>query len=354
MLQFSNLTIEEVLVNQSGAMEADTISKNGRSSKSLMSRGMKKMIFIIIIVVVGLTTACDKENATDENVAKMTMTTAKEGLVRFSLDGKGTAVINWGDGTNETITFMGSMTDHSHTYINSTIRTITIIGDSITYLCCGHNPGNTGDMYNNQLKSLDVSDNTTLIYLECSNNQLTALDVSKNNALKSLGCHNNQLTALDMGNSSALISMMCSNNQLTKLDVSKNTALEGLVCNNNKLTALDVSSNSALNTLSCGNNQLTELDVSKNSALLQLVCDYNQLTDLDVSKKTTLATLDISSNLFDAERLNALFLTLHSNTVTIGDFTYTKTIHIRHNPGTATCNPNIAEEKGWDVVTTVN
>ena len=39
MLQFSNLTIEAAVVNHNEAMEADTISKNGRSLKSQMSRG---------------------------------------------------------------------------------------------------------------------------------------------------------------------------------------------------------------------------------------------------------------------------------------------------------------------------
>ena len=38
MLQNSNLTIGTAVANQSGAMEADTISKNGRSSKSHTSR----------------------------------------------------------------------------------------------------------------------------------------------------------------------------------------------------------------------------------------------------------------------------------------------------------------------------
>jgi len=38
MLQFSDLTNEAAVANRSGAMEAETISKNGASSKSLMSR----------------------------------------------------------------------------------------------------------------------------------------------------------------------------------------------------------------------------------------------------------------------------------------------------------------------------
>ena len=60
MLQFSNLTIEAAVANQSGAMEADTISKNGRSSKSLTSRGnfiiyMLNRKFILVLLAVVLT-----------------------------------------------------------------------------------------------------------------------------------------------------------------------------------------------------------------------------------------------------------------------------------------------------------
>ena len=39
MFQFSDLTIEAAVANQGEAMEAETISKNGASSKSQMSRG---------------------------------------------------------------------------------------------------------------------------------------------------------------------------------------------------------------------------------------------------------------------------------------------------------------------------
>jgi len=38
MLEFSRLVVETAVANQSEAMEADTISKHGRSSKSQMSR----------------------------------------------------------------------------------------------------------------------------------------------------------------------------------------------------------------------------------------------------------------------------------------------------------------------------
>jgi len=50
MLQFSNLTVETA-VAKSGAMEADTISKNGRSSKSQTSSGNKFFIIVVLVFV---------------------------------------------------------------------------------------------------------------------------------------------------------------------------------------------------------------------------------------------------------------------------------------------------------------
>ena len=149
---------------------------------------------------------------------------------------------------------------------------------------------------NNQLTSLDVSNNTKLESLSCGNNQLTSLDVSNNTKLELLSCDNNQLTSLDVSKNTALQLLDCGSNQLTSLDVSKNTALQYLYCEDNQLTSLDVSKNTALQVLKCYNNQLTSLDVSKNTALTILYCWNNQLTSLDVSKNTALTELDCSSN----------------------------------------------------------
>jgi len=55
--------------------------------------------------------------------------------------------------------------------------------------------------------------------LSCSDNQLTSLDVSQNIALTVLICLDNQLSSLDVSNNTALIDLRCSDNQLTNLDV---------------------------------------------------------------------------------------------------------------------------------------
>jgi len=150
--------------------------------------------------------------------------------------------------------------------------------------------------YNNQLTSLNVSDNTLLEYLSCDGNQITSLDVSKNTALKSLDCYKNQLTSLNVSNNTILENMTCHSNQITSLDVSKNTSLKSLYCDNNQLTSLNVSNNTLLENLGCGGNQITSLDVSKNNALKSLYCENNQLTSLNVSNNTLLEYLGCYSN----------------------------------------------------------
>jgi hypothetical protein len=130
--------------------------------------------------------------------------------------------------------------------------------------------------------------------------------------------------------------------------VSKNTALTYLDCGGSELTSLDVSKNMALTYLDCGENELTNLDVSKNTTLTHLYCSNyysdNKLTNLDVSKNTALIKLNCMSNQLDATALNALFRTLHNNTVSDS-----KIIYILDNIGAYDCDRSLAENKGWTV-----
>ena len=136
----------------------------------------------------------------------------------------------------------------------------------------------------------------SLTSLNCYDNQLTSIDVSNNNALTNLLCYNNQLTSLDVSSCTALTYLYCSWNQLTSLDVSSCTALTYLQCHYNNLTSLDVSSCTALTYLACFNNNLTSIDVSNNTALTFLWCSENQLTSLDVSSCTALTNLACFNN----------------------------------------------------------
>ena len=152
------------------------------------------------------------------------------------------------------------------------------------------------DVGENQLTSLDLSNNPLLVELWCNSNQLTSLDLSNNTNLIELFCSDNQLTSIDVSNNTSLDILYLSGNQLTTLDLSNNLALSDLYSYNNQLTSLDVSNNTALDELDLGTNQLTSLDVSNNTALRWLYCNQNQLTSLDLVNNTALTVLSVSFN----------------------------------------------------------
>ncbi len=133
------------------------------------------------------------------------------------------------------------------------------------------------------IKSLEIRD--------FSITDMTGIEAFVN--LENLNCGENQLTSLDVSNNTALKELFCFSNQLTSLDVSHNTALTVLSLEVNQLTSLDVSNNTALTFLSLSNNQLTNLDVSNNTALEWLFLSHNQLTSLDVSNNTALTSIDL-------------------------------------------------------------
>ena len=71
----------------------------------------------------------------------------------------------------------------------------------------------------------------------------------------------------------ALTSLDCEENQLTSLDVSQNPALTHLDCSENQITSLDLSSNITLEFLKARENQLTSLDFRNGTNILILDVD---------------------------------------------------------------------------------
>lgn len=117
-----------------------------------------------------------------------------------------------------------------------------------------------------------IASKTITIYgkiklLRCSNNQLQTLDISNNPSLKWLDCTNNQLTVLDLSKNKEMMGVYCSRNRITSLDVSRHKMLQTLECYKNELSALDVSNNKDLLSLSCYRNKISgaKMDVLVNS-----------------------------------------------------------------------------------------
>ncbi len=199
----------------------------------------------------------------------------------------------------------------------------------------------TVEIYNSDIRNLDLSNKTMLKYVTCfgndnldnldfmgckkleeltvqHNKSLETLFVNDNINLKKLYANDNKLDDIDTGYNPDLEELDVSNNLLTEIDVSDNTKLKKLSVYNstgsdydeeyhNSILEIDASNNKALEELYCGNIELKELHLPTDSNLKILECNNNELTQLDISNcpkleslwcvNNHIKTLDISKNL---------------------------------------------------------
>jgi len=128
----------------------------------------------------------------------------------------------------------------------------------------------------NQLVSLDVSENKSLLKLYCQNNNISSLDVFNNIKLEYLLCYNNELSTLNIQNNGDLLLVDCDYNNISSLNTNNNLKLNTLLCRDNDLSALDVSANTQLKTLDCGNNEKIKIVYTTNNPLLKsIITDDN-------------------------------------------------------------------------------
>jgi len=114
---------------------------------------------------------------------------------------------------------------------------------------------------NNQLTSLDLSQNTFLVDLETIQNAITSLDLSTNTSIETIKCRDNNITNINISNNSQLVYLDCDNNQITNLSTIDNPNLEELYCSNNQIIYLDLSANSSLTELNAAINLLVSLNI---------------------------------------------------------------------------------------------
>ncbi len=152
------------------------------------------------------------------------------------------------------------------------------------------------DCFDNNLSSLDVHNKASLNYLDCGQNQIKDLNVSGAN-LGNFYCAYNQLTTLDLSTNSSLLRLECFNNEITELDLSDKGYLWLLICNNNKIASLDLTDNTALIDFVCHHNELTGLNLETNILLGSVNCSYNEITStIDLSSNPDLLSVNVSHN----------------------------------------------------------
>lgn len=299
---------------------------------------MKRLFYLMLVVLSTVVfTACsddeDNNNGGGNNNGEGVITVITEAEeVDFWVEtfqvGE-SITIDWGDGKVSSITTIKDESEdddrYSHVYSNKGSHVIKLTGNIIGFY--NEDPMKT---------DVNVSKCPNLQELSLHYGSLSSLDLTQNKALASLNCCDNLVTSLDLSQCTELTYLNCSNTQLTSLDISNCTALTELECYQNQLISLDVSKNTALTKLYCGNNQLTSLDITQNTALTRLWCESNRLTSLDISKNTKLTELECNGNPFTSAEMNKIYEALP---------TVEKGILYCNELG----NPDIAEQKGWEV-----
>jgi Leucine-rich repeat (LRR) protein len=245
------------------------------------------------------------------------------------------------------LSFLDNQINNINISRNPALTQLTCSSNQLTSLDISNNPLiERLDCADNQLQSLSLSNNTALTELFCFNNQLKHLNLDNHNKLSAIYCNDNQLETLSVAQCSALLSLDCNNNQLSSLAFPGCSAIRIIACDNNNLITLTLTDAPELVQLKCGNNNLTSVDFSNSPALFTLSIPDNNLIDLILSASTTVRSVDCSSNNLSDTALNALFTSLHSNTIYGG-----KPINVSNNPGvnTGVYDRTIATSKGWTV-----
>jgi PKD repeat protein len=152
-------------------------------------------------------------------------------------------------------------------------------------------------LHNNiNINNIDVTQNLLLEILTIGNNNLSSIDVTQNSLLNNFWCSANQLTSIDVSQNPILIGLYCDANQITSVDVSQNLLLTDFHCQSNQIANIDVSMLDSLEDFNCGFNQLTNIDISNNLKLERFDCSLNLLTNIDVSVNTALTYLRCDQN----------------------------------------------------------
>lgn len=154
----------------------------------------------------------------------------------------------------------------------------------------------------NNLASIDLSNNTELIVLYCYANSLSSLDLSNHTKLEVVSCYSNALTNLNLTNCTSLRLIYCLNNLLPILNVSDCVQLTNLHCQNNFLVGLDITNNPLMEYLYCHNNLITSIQVSDQSAIKEMNASNNKMTGI-----TDLLTIGLDPAANIDIRLNDLF-----------------------------------------------
>jgi len=148
----------------------------------------------------------------------------------------------------------------------------------------------------NLLTSIDISNNTNLIFADLTSNYLTSVTgLSEATALKDLRLSFNSLEAFSIDNPS-VENLLISHNLLKSFDATGAINLKHILLRLNEIKSLDFSSNTLLETVNVDNNKIESIYFEQNANIKYLLLHNNFLSDLDVSNFSELVKLNAHNN----------------------------------------------------------
>lgn len=288
------------------------------------------------------------EGQEDESCITLTVPAGQQSTYAIGADNDDTPVtIDWGDGKLKKYTAKKTWTTINGTTEGTKVK---IYGD-VTYLNCESYPGYAADnkisaidltknnkmkyidMYFNELKEIDVTNQPDLLYLDVSMNkdiknvdvtkcplieqlsaygldELSSIDVKKNPELQLINLKNTKVGNVDLTNNAKLIQLNLTGCGVTDINVAHMADLKQLYLSNNEIKNIDLKNNTNLLDLSVLKNKLTSLDLSKNVLLEKLGAAENTLDGLDLSANKSVWYIDVRGNKWNACQLNDFYYSL--------------------------------------------
>lgn len=188
------------------------------------------------------------------------------------------------------------------------IQTLNISNNNITSLDLSNNPA-LQHFYasDNQINSLTFAEtslmqtnNGTIATIEVDNNPLSNLDVTGFSNLNTLNISGTNITTINVTNN-ANLNVLKANNVVTPLiNVTQNPNLVELSLENNTaLSTLNLTNNSLLQDLNVNNCDLSNLNIANNLSLVYLRASDNAITNLNLDAHNNLAFVDLSNNMLN-------------------------------------------------------
>ncbi|MBE5923654.1 MAG: hypothetical protein E7271_04195 [Lachnospiraceae bacterium] len=238
---------------------------------------------------------------------------------------------------------------------NKDLRGLWCSGNKLTSLDLTPNPELLWVYcYDCKLTSLNVSNNPKMAFIECNTNPLKTLDVSHNPELEHLTCGTCELSSLDVSNNPKLAHLDAFRNELKTLDVTHNPKLKRLdIWDNPGLGSIDISKNQGLQFYNCANNGATSINVKSNPELQKLICSYNQIKELDVTSNPKLVYLDCAVNkiakLDISKNIKLYFLQAFTNRFTSLDIGYNPFLVKTYKEGVKKSEAAVCKGHSWTI-----